>query len=200
MTFVVGLTGGIGSGKSAATLEFEKLGVTVVDADVVARQVVEPGTDALARIVAYFGEEILSADGELDRSALRNAVFDNDQHKTWLNQLLHPAIRTLMQQQIIHAPGPYCILAVPLLIENNLTGMCRRVVVVDCPESMQLARAIKRDGSDERIIKNIIKSQASREQRLAAADDVIDNSGSIDQLASQVTRLHHQYLTLSQAS
>ncbi len=200
MSFVVGLTGGIGSGKSAATREFEKLGVTVVDADVVARQVVEPGTGALARIAEYFGDAMLNADGELDRSALRNAVFDNEQHKNWLNQLLHPAIRTSMREQTEQAPGPYCILAVPLLIENNLTGMCQRVLVIDCPEAQQLARAVRRDGSDERIIKNIMKSQASRQQRLEAADDIIDNSGEITDIAPQVTRLHHLYLGLSAPS
>ncbi|QPG07127.1 dephospho-CoA kinase [Salinimonas marina] len=200
MSFVVGLTGGIGSGKSAATREFEKLGITVIDADVVARQVVEPGTAALARIAEYFGDAMLNTHGELNRTALRKAVFDNEQHKNWLNALLHPAIRRLMQQQIEQAPGPYCILAVPLLIENNLTGMCQRVLVIDCPESLQLARAVKRDGSDEQVIKNIMKSQASREQRREAADDIIDNSGEIDALAPQVTRLHQQYLSLSAPS
>ena len=197
--FVVGLTGGIGSGKSAATDIFASLGIDIVDADEVARDVVAAGSEGLQQIAEHFGERILLEDGSLNRAALREKVFANSEEKHWLNGLLHPLIRARMQQLISEANSPYCILSVPLLVENKLTVMCNHVVVVDCPESLQLERALKRDGSSEATIKSIMASQATREERLSAADDVLDNSTSLNALSSQVKALHNKLLGLSDA-
>ena len=197
--FVVGLTGGIGSGKSAATDIFASLGIDIVDADEVARDVVAVGSQGLLQIAEHFGEHILLEDGSLDRAALREKVFANPDEKTWLNGLLHPLIRSRMQQLIMESTSPYCILSVPLLVENKLTEMCNHVVVVDCPEVLQLERALKRDGSSEATIKSIMASQASRKERLNAADHVLDNSTSLNALSSQVSALHEHLLLLSKA-
>ena len=198
--FVIGLTGGIGSGKSAATDIFASLGIDIVDADEVARDVVAVGSQGLLQIAEHFGKRILLEDGSLDRAALREKVFANPDEKTWLNGLLHPLIRSRMQQLIMESTSPYCILSVPLLVENKLTEMCNHVVVVDCPEALQLERALKRDGSSEATIKSIMASQASREERLNAADYVLDNSTSLQALSSQVLALHDNLLLLSKAS
>lgn len=195
--FVVGLTGGIGSGKSAVSNLFAELGIDVVDADIVAREVVEPGTPALNAIAAHFGESILNPDGSLNRPALRKQVFENDDDKQWLNALLHPAIRTEMQKQLAEASSPYVIFSVPLLIENGLDRMADRVLVVDCSEDTQLARATLRDGSNIETIKSIMASQATRQQRLAKAQDVIDNNGERSALPDQVKSLHQRYMQQS---
>ena len=146
--FVVGLTGGIGSGKSAVTALFEKHDIDIIDADEVARDVVAIGSEGLAQISAYFGSDILLESGALDRAAMRERVFNNENEKAWLNELLHPLIRARMLDLINESLSPYCILSVPLLVENKLTSMCQCVVVVDCPEQMQLQRAIQRDGNN----------------------------------------------------
>ncbi len=192
--FVVGLTGGIGSGKSVVSREFEKLGIDVIDADIIAREVVMPGTPALAKITEHFGNEVLNSDGSLNRSLLRQKVFSNEVEKAWLNKLLHPAVRQHMADAIENTTSPYCILAVPLLIENNLTGMVNRVLVVDCSEMLQIDRASQRDGSDRELIQSIMQSQVSREDRLAAADDIILNNGALNLIPPQVNQLHQQYL------
>lgn len=194
---VIGLTGGIGSGKSAVTTLFAELGIDIVDADVVARDVVQPGSPGLSEITKHFGEIVLHDDGTLNRSQLRELVFHNPVNKTWLNDLLHPLIREGMQAGIQNSKSPYCILAVPLLIENHLTGMVNRVLVIDCTEQQQLERAMQRDGSSEQTIRNIMASQARREERLQAADDVIDNSGNKDTLPDQVNACHRHYLELA---
>jgi dephospho-CoA kinase len=195
--FVVGLTGGIGSGKSAATALFEKHKIDIIDADQVARDVVEIGSEGLAKIAEHFGNDILLESGALNRAALREQVFNNESEKQWLNSLLHPLIRQQMLTLIAVSNSPYCILSVPLLVENKLTVMCDKVVVVDCPEAMQLSRAMQRDGSTEQTIKNIMASQADRDTRLAAADFVLDNSSSLAHLAQQVDELHQTLLPLS---
>ena len=195
--FVVGLTGGIGSGKSAATALFEKHKIDIIDADQVARDVVEIGSEGLAKIAEHFGNDILLESGALNRAALREQVFNNESEKKWLNSLLHPLIRQQMLSLIAVSNSPYCILSVPLLVENKLTVMCDKVVVVDCPEAMQLSRAMQRDGSTEQTIKNIVASQADRDKRLAAADFVLDNSSSLAHLAQQVDELHQKLLPLS---
>ena len=195
--FVVGLTGCIGSGKSAATCEFERLGIDIVDADVVARDVVDVGTQGLSEIEMYFGKGILLDDGTLNRAALRDRVFSNSDAKEWLNNLLHPLIRARMQHLIELSTSQYCILSVPLLVENKLTALCDKVVVVDCPTSTQLERAMLRDGSSEKTIKSIMASQASRETRLNAADYVLHNNTTLSALADQVNTLHATLLTLS---
>ena len=194
--FVVGLTGGIGSGKSAATAIFEKLGIDIIDADEVARDVVEVGSEGLRQIAEHFGETILLEDGSLNRAALREKVFAAEEEKHWLNGLLHPLIRSRMQQLISESTSPYCILSVPLLVENKLTKMCNHVVVVDCPEAIQLERALKRDGSTEQTIKSIMASQATRKERIDAANDVLDNSTTLEALASQISTLHQKLLSL----
>ncbi|WP_298722202.1 dephospho-CoA kinase [uncultured Oceanisphaera sp.] len=195
MSYVIGLTGGIGSGKSTVANLFAELGVEVVDADIIAREVVAPGEPALAAIAARFGPDIIAADGSLDRRELRTRVFDNPDDKDWLNALLHPLIRERMISACAAAHSAYCLLVVPLLVENKLTGLCQRVLVVDVSPEQQLARTIRRDQSNEAQIRAIMAAQASREQRLAAADDVINNN-SPDQagLKQQVARLHREYL------
>lgn len=195
--FVVGLTGGIGSGKSAATAYFEKLGIDIVDADEVARDVVASGSEGLKEIENRFGNSILLEDGNLNRAALREKVFSDIDEKNWLNNLLHPLIRLRMQHLISESTSPYCILSVPLLVENKLTEMCNYVVVVDCPETMQLERALKRDGSTEETIRNIMASQATRNERIKAADTVLDNSTTLSALSAQIADLHNTLLALS---
>lgn len=199
MTYVVGVTGGIGSGKSAATAEFEKLGITVVDADVVARQVVMPGTPCLQAIAEHFGNQLLTEGGELNRKALRQRVFSNPQEKEWLNKLLHPAIRQEIISQLEQADSPYVILSAPLLLENGLEKYCQRVLVVDVPESLQISRTIQRDDSPKKEVEAIMKAQLSRSERLEKANDVLNNDGSLEQLKQQVLQLHQRYLAATVA-
>lgn len=194
MTYVVGLTGGIGSGKSAATDEFEKLGITIVDADIVARQVVMPGTPCLQAIAEHFGSQLLTQNGELDRKTLRQRVFSNPEEKEWLNNLLHPAIREEILTQLEQAKSPYVILSAPLLLENGLEKYCQRVVVVDVPEAVQLQRTIQRDDSPKEEVEAIMEAQLSRDKRLQKADDILNNDGSIEKLQQQVRQLHQRYL------
>lgn len=195
--YVVGVSGGIGSGKTTVTDLFAKYGIQVIDADLIARQVVEPGTAALAAIVEKFGQRILKPDGHLDRASLRNLVFKDNDSKNWLNQLLHPAIRQMMSLQTRQAQSPYCLLSVPLLVENKLYEQVDRVLIVDVQESTQLQRAALRDLSNQQQIQAIMQAQATREQRLAVADDIIDNNGSTDELPEQVRQLHQRYLQLA---
>lgn len=198
MSYVVGLTGGIGSGKSTVANLFAERGVDIIDADIIAREVVAPGEPALAAIAEHFGAGVITDRGELDRRALRDRVFGHPQEKDWLNALLHPLIRERMVAACAASTSPYCLLVVPLLVENKLTGLCNRVLVVDVSPEVQLARTVKRDQAVEAQIRAIMAAQASREQRLAAADDVIDNN-SPDQtgLQSEVMRLHQQYSALA---
>ncbi|WP_109128184.1 dephospho-CoA kinase [Aggregatibacter segnis] len=202
MTYVVGLTGGIGSGKSTIAELFAELGVPVIDADLVARQVVEKGSPLLAEIAVHFGPEILLEDGALNRAALREKVFNHEREKQWLNQLLHPAIRHEMLRQLAAQRMPYCIFMVPLLIENKLTALCQRVLVVDVSEQTQMTRASQRDNNQLALIKSIMQSQVSRSERLQHADDVINNdadlSESLPQLKQKVLDLHHLYLQLAE--
>jgi len=192
--YVVGLTGGIGSGKSAAADMFASLGARIVDADVIAREVVAPNSEALAAITEKFGTAVLMPNGHLNREKLRSIIFDNPSLRDWLNHLIHPQVRLRMQEGVSEACDTYVLLVVPLLIENGLTGQCHRVVVVDCDEQQQLMRAQQRDKSSRETIKNIMSAQLSRHDRLACADDVIDNSADLDHLQRQVLRLHQQYL------
>lgn len=191
---VVGLSGGIGSGKTTVTDLFAELAVDIIDADVIARQVVEPGSKALAQIIEKFGRGILDKEGCLDRAKLRDLIFQQPALKNWLNELLHPVIRQQMQRLTQKASSPYCILSVPLLFENKLNNSVDRVLIVDVSEQTQLARTIGRDGVDEKQVKAIMASQASRAQRLTIANDVIDNNGDKAALVGQVRRLHADYL------
>ncbi|WP_305837406.1 dephospho-CoA kinase [Photobacterium leiognathi] len=199
MSLVIGLTGGIGSGKTTvANLFTDTYGIDIIDADIVAREVVEPNTFGLNTIIEKCGKEILLEDGTLNRAKLRDAIFSQPELKTWLNNLLHPLIREKMQQDINQSQSPYCLLVVPLMVENNLQTMTHRLLVVDVDEQIQIERTQQRDNVSIKQIKNILASQASREQRLDAADDVITNNGDNKALVSQVEQLHLQYLKMSQ--
>ncbi|WP_305456118.1 dephospho-CoA kinase [Photobacterium leiognathi] len=198
MSLVIGLTGGIGSGKTTvANLFADTYGIDIIDADIVAREVVEPNTFGLNAIIEKCGKEILLEDGTLNRAKLRNAIFSKPELKAWLNNLLHPLIREKMQQDINQSQSPYCLLVVPLMVENNLQTMTHRLLVVDVDEQVQIQRTQQRDNVSIEQIKNILASQASREQRLDAADDVITNNGDNKALVSQVEQLHLQYLKMS---
>ncbi|AHG73594.1 Dephospho-CoA kinase [Mannheimia sp. USDA-ARS-USMARC-1261] len=201
MTYVVGLTGGIGSGKTTVSDLFAELGVEIIDADIVARQVVEKGTPLLAQIVEHFGEDILNAEKELDRAKLRQIVFNNETEKNWLNNLLHPAIRAEMVKKLQESTACYVIWVVPLLIENKLTEFCDRVLVIDVSPEIQLERATRRDKSKTETIKNIMEAQVSREERLSYADDVIENNLPLELglplIKEQVQALYHKYLVLA---
>ncbi|EKZ5286213.1 dephospho-CoA kinase [Klebsiella aerogenes] len=197
MGYTVALTGGIGSGKSTVADEFAHLGVTVIDADIIARQVVEPGTPALLAIAERFGPQMINDDGSLNRRRLRERIFAHSEDKAWLNALLHPLIQQETRRQMQASTSPYLLWVVPLLVENRLTDKADRVLVVDVPKETQIERTIRRDGVSREHAEHILAAQATREQRLAAADDVIENMGSADAVASHVARLHEKYLMLA---
>jgi dephospho-CoA kinase len=195
--FVVGLTGGIGSGKTAVSDRFQALGVTVVDADLASRAVVEPGTPALAAIAEHFGAGILGADGGLDRAALRARVFADPAERRWLEALTHPLIGAYLREHLQSSVSPYSMLVNPILIESGQARACGRVLVVDVPETVQLARTMARDGNTEAQVRAIMAAQADRARRLAAANDVIVNDRDLPHLDTEVARLHARYLELS---
>ncbi|BBQ85491.1 MULTISPECIES: dephospho-CoA kinase [Enterobacteriaceae] len=197
MTYTVALTGGIGSGKSTVAEAFAHLGINVIDADILARQVVEPGTPALAAIADRFGSHILTAEGELDRRGLRERIFAHPEEKAWLNALLHPLIQQETQRQLRQATSPYVLWVVPLLVENKLYQRADRVLVVDVSRETQLLRTMQRDHVSREHAENILAAQATREARLAVADDIINNNGTPDAIASDVARLHAHYLELA---
>ncbi|TDG15070.1 dephospho-CoA kinase [Seongchinamella unica] len=194
MGLVIGITGGIGSGKSAVTRRFEQKGIAVVDADLAARVVVEPGGPALAAIADHFGDDILQADGSLDRAALRQKVFADDSERRWLEQLTHPLIGQEIADQLRAATSPYAILASPLLLETSQRQLADLVVVVDVPEEVQLQRTMARDDNDEAQVRRIMAAQMQRQERLEQADIVIDNSRSLAELDLVVTELHKEFL------
>ena len=201
MTLVVGLTGGIGSGKSAAADEFGKLGATVVDTDAIAHELTKAGGAAMPQVRRLFGEDYADAQGAMDRAKMRALAFRDPGARQKLEQLLHPLIRAESQRRIAAARGAYVIHVVPLLVESrDYRQRVSRVLVVDCPEDVQLERVRQRSRLSEEEIRRIMRSQASREDRLAAADDVIDNSGSLDALHKQVRELHARYLELARSS
>ncbi|NMP27766.1 dephospho-CoA kinase [Rahnella sp. SAP-1] len=197
MSYIVALTGGIGSGKSTVANAFGRLGVPLIDADIIARQVVEPGTPALAALVERFGKQIIENDGSLSRRHLREIIFSNTTEKQWVNQLLHPLIQAETQRLMQTASTPYVLWVVPLLIENGLQARANRVLVVDVSEDVQLSRTISRDGVSRQQAENIIAAQVSRQQRLACADDIIDNNGGPETIEPRVASLHSRYLQLS---
>jgi len=194
--WILGLTGGIGSGKSAVVEEFGRLGVHWVDADHAARWVVEPGRPALDAIVDRFGGQVLALDGSLDRAALRDLIFRDPEQRKWLEALLHPLIREETAAHLARATSPYAIMVSPLLIESGQYRQVDRVLVIDVPEMLQLERAVRRDASTETQIRAILNAQLSREERLRHADDVLVNDGELASLALEVERLHNFYLTL----
>lgn len=193
--YVVGLTGGIGSGKSAAADRFAELGAAVVDTDAIAHALTAPGGQAIAAIRETFGSDIITREGALDRKAMRDRAFADPSVRRQLEAILHPAIRAESERLIGAARTPYVVLVVPLLIESGkYRERCQRLCVVDCPTDVQIARVMSRSGLDEAQVLAIMATQASRDQRLAAADDVIDNSGDRGVLIAQVDRLHQKYL------
>ena len=194
--FVIGLTGGVAAGKTEVTRRFEALGITIADADVAARAVVSPGSDGLARIVAHFGSGILLADGQLDRAALRERIFSSAQERQALEALTHPAIRELLRQTCEQAGSPDAIAAIPLLAEaggRQQYPWLDRILVVDAPVAVQHARLMQRDGTTADLADRMIAAQASREERLALADDVVVNDGHPDHLQAEVERLDAVY-------
>lgn len=190
---VVGLTGGIGSGKSAATHIFSSLGVDIVDADVIARLVVEAGSPALHAIAAHFGATILQEDGQLNRAALRHKIFSDAGEKAWLEQLLHPLIRQRIEDHLRSATSQYVILSSPLLLETGQDALTDRVLVIDAPKESQIARTRLRDNTTADAVEAIMGSQWSREKRLSKADDVIVNDGDIANLEREVRKMHERY-------
>ena len=205
--YVVGLTGGVASGKSEVTRRFEALGVIVADADVAARDAVAPGSEGLAEVVAAFGVQVLDADGALDRPAMRRRVFGDDAARLRLEAIIHPRVRAMLRERCASAPGPYAIAAIPLLAEGLAQAQAqgrpaypwiRRILVVDVPVEVQRARLLARDGIDTALAERMISAQATRQQRLAIADDVIVNDGPLEGLEAHVAALHARYLALAQ--
>ncbi len=195
--FVVGLTGGIGSGKTTVSDYFAKLGVVVVDSDIVARDIVAPGSECLQAIEQRFGSKILLADGSLDRAQLKQCIFSDTQEKAWLEQLMHPEIQAQTLQALTNATSDYAILASPLLLETQARELANRILVVDLPKTTQVARTIARDNMTEELARKIIGTQIDRDQRLAQADDVIDNTKGLDATFEQADNLHRHYLALA---
>ncbi|TDL96270.1 dephospho-CoA kinase [Stutzerimonas stutzeri ATCC 17588 = LMG 11199] len=194
--WILGLTGGIGSGKSAVAEQFASLGVHMVDADQAARWVVEPGRPALLQIAQHFGDGVLLPTGELNRAALRERIFADPAERQWLERLLHPLIRSEIADHLARADSPYAIMVSPLLIESVQYRTVDRVLVVDVPEVLQIARTVARDQASEEQVRAILKVQAAREERLRHADDVLVNDRDLSWLRSEVERLHHFYLQL----
>lgn len=193
--YIVGLTGGIGSGKSAAADHFACLGATIVDTDVIAHACTAPGGCAIAQIREHFGAQVIRHDGALDRDAMRRLAFSDPNARRALESILHPLIAIESDRQCRASVSPYVILAVPLLTESgSYRERCNRICVVDCSEETQIRRVQARNGLDETQVRAILAAQASRGERLAIADDVIDNEGDLASLATQVERLHHRYL------
>lgn len=194
-TYTIGLTGGIGSGKSTVAQAFAKLGVVTVDADMAARKVVEPGMPSLASIAEHFGQHILQEDGALDRAALRKIIFKDNQEKLWLEKLLHPLIRQWIEEALQKAASPYVILESPLLLETDQHHLIDAVLVVDVPVETQLARAGLRDSNTKEQIQRIINTQMPRAERLSKADFVFDNSQPEESIDDRVLELHQQFLS-----
>ncbi len=198
MAIIIGLSGGIASGKTTvANLFNEHFGIDIVDADIVAREVVALGSDGLKQITEHFGESILLEDGTLNRSRLRELIFSDPKEKQWLNDLLHPLIRDKIDSDLSKITSPYGLLVAPLLVENQMQDMTDRVLIVDVPAEVQIERTMSRDNVSREQVASILKSQASREQRLAVADDVIKNHTKNQELLPQITDLHQKYLAIS---
>lgn len=198
--YVIALTGGVAAGKSAATRCFEARGIHVYDADTAAREVIEPGTQGLASVLEAFGKDVLGSDGRLDRPAMRRRIFADRDARHTLEAIVHPRVRQWLRDRADADPGPYCLLAIPLLVENLAHyRWVDRVLVVDVPEAEQIHRLMARDGVDEPLARRMLASQASRSERLAIADDVIDNSGAESALSAQVDALDARYRGLAAA-
>ncbi|ATG57096.1 MULTISPECIES: dephospho-CoA kinase [Pseudoalteromonas] len=196
--WVLGLTGGIGCGKTAVSNMFEQLGITIVDADIIARQVVKPKSDGLNAIVRKFGQSILLRDGTLNRSALRERIFTNTADKEWLNNLLHPLIRNKIHNDLTVAKSPYVVLVAPLLFENGLDELCNRTLLIDIPQSVQIERTASRDNVSLEQVKAIIAAQMSREDKQKKADDILNNDRALNDVNHDLLTLHKRYLHKAQ--
>lgn len=194
---IIGLTGGIGSGKTAASDIFASLGIKVVDADVLARKALQLGSPLLNKVFNKLGEKLKLKDGSLDRAALREIVFNDSTAKKWLENLVHPWVKEAMFKALNEAEGSYVLLSSPLLIESAQLGLTNRLLVIDVPVSIQIERTTARDANSTALVKKIINQQVSREMRLSLADDIIDNSGDLNHLKKQVNSLHEKYLNLA---
>ena len=192
---IIGLTGGIGSGKTAVSDSFEALGIDVVDADLASRVVVQKGKPCLLKIAQHFGEDILTKEAELDRAKLREIIFKSEEEKNWLESLLHPAIANQIQDELNASKSPYTILVSPLLLETNQKDFCCKVLAVDVPVETQIERTLKRDGVSKEQVQAIINSQISRNDRLNLADEVIVNDGTLEDLEIAVKILHEKFLS-----
>ena len=193
----IGLTGGIGSGKTQVSDYFAERGVPVIDTDIIARELVTPGQPALAEIVAAFGRDILTPQGSLDRSALRQRIFTRPDERQQLENILHPRIHNEVKQRINAMTAPWCIIVIPLLLETGQQDFVQRILLVDAPAELQLSRTVIRDNVDANEVEKIIASQASRQSRLDAADDLIVNDGSLEQLRQQVEKTYQLYNQLT---
>ena len=196
-TFVVVLTGGIASGKTSVSDRFAQLGVPIIDTDVIAHRIVEPGQPALSQIYREFGEDFVTAEGRLDRRKMRSAIFSNPDLKTRLENILHPAIAAEASRQVDLLDTAWCILVIPLLVESDSFPWIDRVLVVDVEEAVQIERVMARDSITKEQALAILNAQSSRQERVALADDIIDNSGNLDQLNSSVDQLYRKYTDLS---
>lgn len=195
---IIGLTGGIGSGKSSVTEMFVKFGITVIDADIIAHQLTLPGTEALLEISNQLGHQFITSQGELDRKKIAQLIFDHPDKKVVLENILHPRVReTIINELQKSGSSPYAILAIPLLLETNFTELVDRILVIDAPEEIRIQRVVNRDGRSTDDVKAIISHQVDQQTRLKKADDILDNSGTIDELQSLVKQLHDQYLQIS---
>ena len=194
--FIVGLTGGIGSGKSVVSTKFLSLQINVNDADIASRKIVEPGQPALVEIENHFGSDILTKEGFLNRGKLREVIFSDPKEKKWLESILHPKIREYLVQEIKGSSSPYSILVSPLLLETNQYQLCSRILLVDVPRGIQVKRTVLRDKVPESQVEKIILSQMDREERLEKADDVLLNTGTVLELEEQVLELHKKYLQM----
>ena len=192
--WVLGLTGGIGCGKTAVSNMLAELGITIVDADIIARQVVEPGTEGLNAIVKHFGTDILNEHGALNRSELRARIFSNAEQKAWLNALLHPLIRTKLITDLKNAQSDYVVLVAPLLFENGLDGYCHRTLLIDVPKEVQIARTTQRDNISIEQAEQIIDAQMSREHKQKKADDILNNNRDLSDVKQDLLKLHNYYL------
>jgi dephospho-CoA kinase len=193
----IGLTGGIGSGKTQAGLMFAELGIITLDADRVAKQISSPGTDAYQAILSHFGPNILQDDGNLNRTKIRDIIFDNKEEKNWIETLLHPKIRQVIAEQIKTTDAPYIITAIPLLVESKKINFIDRILLIDTDEETQIQRATKRDNTSDKQIIKIIAAQASRTEKISAADDIITNNGSLAELKQKVISMHNFYQSIS---
>ncbi|MCF2908864.1 dephospho-CoA kinase [Pseudoalteromonas sp. DL2-H2.2] len=198
--WILGLTGGIGAGKTTVSDYLSQQGICVVDADVVAREVVEPGSQGLEAIVSHFGKHILTEEGTLDRQALRAIIFTDEDEKNWLNNLLHPMIRAQLLAQLAHADSDYVILSAPLLFENTLDKYCDKTLLVDVPVEVQIARTCARDNAHRQQIEQIIAAQMSRADKRAKADFILDNNQPLEAMQAQLTALHKSFLQLAEAN